>query len=295
MTYDHWTKEIGDQEEAKGRERPLKDAVKKTLNKNKFYCFPVRKKARLTKAKAAKRLAFAKRWVKKPDSFFKRQVLGLDEGHVRCYTGREGQEKAALGKKKHTICKRISKMRMHPVRVRGKTTGAHKQNLKSVPVMATVGNGKIRTWDYIKGSFTAEHWEAYVDNQIATDYENMKKETHKEIFVLRDGHPSTHNHEIGLEAEKRHKMKIIAQSTDTPEANPLDNSVRGAVEKEDLAYLQEQYRLHGPTWYETPAQRLERVRQIALNLPKDQVDACMIHTKHNLQKIIDAGGWYIEG
>ena len=37
----------------------------------------------------------------------------------------------------------------------------------------------------------------------------MKKEAHKEIFVLRDGHPSTHNHEIGLEAEKRDALAFF--------------------------------------------------------------------------------------
>ena len=30
-----------------------------------------------------------------------------------------------------------------------------------------------------EGGFTAEQWEAYVDNQISTDYEDMKRETLK--------------------------------------------------------------------------------------------------------------------
>ena len=90
-------------------------------------------------------------------------------------------------------------------------------------------------------------------------------------------------------------MKVMPQSTDTPEVNPLDNSIWAAVEREDAEFLKEQYRKHGPTWYETKKQRLERVKQIALNLPKEQVDACMLHCKHNMQKIYDADGWYIDG
>ena len=54
---------------------------------------------------------------------------------------------------------------LHPSRVRGDSF-KHKVGVKKVPVIAAVGNGRIRVWEYHDGKFGAMEYSQYLQAYI---------------------------------------------------------------------------------------------------------------------------------
>ena len=100
---------------------------------------------------------------------------------------------------------------------------------------------------------------------------------------------------VGRAAEARWGLSVVEQPNYTPESNCLDASLWEVINKELRAQEIQMRKDCGGDFYESKAQFIKRAQTIAFSLPKEQVNACLLHVKTNLQKIRKSKGWYIYG
>ena len=257
---------------------------------------PVVRKLRISKEDKLEANGFSKKWVRRPKTFFEKNVLYIDNKKWPLYTTEDAKEYSVSQGVKGMYRSAADGVEMA---LPSKAKHRFGTGYRALNVLGGFGNGKCHfahvvckdtvdyeTGDTIKSNWCAKEYAKAVRYIIKKAFREDPNLTH----LWRDGDPNGFDTNIGRAAEATAGLDVIQQPHRRPGLNPLDYTFHTAVEASLKA---DTLRLFGDDddTSETPAAYSKRVRDAYFSLDASSIfRGCADLKKRRLPGVIKAKG-----
>ena len=149
-----------------------------------------------------------------------------------------------------------------------------------VHILAGICNDQVVLWEEITGRWCAKRAEEMYAGPILKVLKK-RRPGKKSWRIMKYNDPAGFKSSLGKTAKKAHKMKELNQPPYSPDLNPLDFSIWAMIQAKAL---------EGRRANETKQRYKERLRQIALRLPKASVKGAVESICGRAKAIFEANG-----
>ena len=152
-----------------------------------------------------------------------------------------------------------------------------------VHILAGVCNDRIVLWEEIRGRWCASAAAAMYAGPIKQALEKHRPGK-RSWLIMEDNDPAGFKSSLAREAKKKARMKTLDQPAYSPDLNPLDFSIWAAVSDKALK--------------RTPVSKTvgdfkQKLRRVALRLPRQFVKKAVMNIREKAQAIFEAGGKHV--
>ena len=263
--------------------------VLKALHKRGVYFRRLREKPLLTEADVRDRLAFARKYHKKPASWWQQHIhAAIDVKHFQVFLSGHARARAAQEGTRGAYRRRAQGL--DTPYVKSGSRMKYNPGARGVQVFAAVGNGKVLVWEYLDqqrwcGDAAAALYTGPLAKKLRTEYPDRSS-----WAVLEDNDPSGFKSSKGMRAKRAAGIKAFEIPRRSPSLNVCDYFLWSHVNKKMRS--QEQQWPAGRT--ETRKQYLQRLRRTALRIPRDVLNNAMADMHRRCQRLLAASGQHFE-
>jgi len=251
------------------------------------YFRPLRKKPILTKDDIKARKKFADKYKGRTTQVWLRSPAAvIDNKHFPLFRDRAGRAEAARRQVRGAYRARGEGPKPWMV----KANPSMKYPAKGVQVTAAVINGKIRVWRYVEGQWGAQQAvKMYKETLVKALRRNFPKQ--KTFTVMEDNDPAGYKSKAALAAKSTVGIKTLRLPPRSPDLNVLDYSLWHAI---NVAMRKQEARMRVDRRESVKAFK-QRLRQVALSLPKKTVTKAVQDMRRRVQLVRRArGGLFTE-
>ena len=256
---------------------------------------PVVRKLALSQEDKAEALIFARKYMKKPYSFFENNVLYIDNKNWPLYTTMDAKE--------YSVSQGVKGMYRDAkdgLEFALPSKAKHRKGCgyRSLNILGGFGNGKCHfayvcckdkvnaeTGDAVKTTWSAAEYKKAVRYGVAKAFREDPSLTH----LWRDGDPTGFDTLVGRDAEAKLGRVVIQQPHRRPGLNPLDYSLHSAIEDEVKADTVAKFGDGDSS--ETPQSYRSRVRSAYFQFTEGKIRrTCRDLKKRRLRGVVAAKG-----
>lgn len=268
----------------KASERTILNA----LHERRVYFRRMREKPVLTDQDRKDRLAFAKEHAGKPASWWRQKVhLHIDvkrfpvflHGDARRFAAQQGVRGAY-----RTPGDGLGAAYVRPGRALKYNAGA-----KAAEVLAGVGDGGVKVWEYVEGNWSADQAVHMYTAPIlaALRAAHPSKRTFQ---VLEDNDPTGFKSRKGVDAKQKSQIEPLDLPKRSPDLNVCDYAVWSEVNR--------RMRQQEAKWPKDKKEKrdayLRRLRRTAVGLPAEFVNKAIENMKRRCEQVLQAKGGLIQ-
>lgn len=239
-----------------------------------------RAKVQISSADAAKRLAVAKAWAKRPQKYWDTSVAFVDNKAFPMPltpSQRERRRQTLVTGHLRTAAEGVDQ---------GFTKPRQKHSwlgLPSVTITAAVAKGRIILWHALtsnwNGQTAAEVCEGPLLRSLVHAFGTQRKYT-----IVEDGDRKGNQSRKGIAAKANARIVALTLPPRTPSLMPLDYAIWDAINTKMVA--------GSPSGTESKAEFVARLRHTAMSLPAPYLFRVIDRYKANIGAIIDAKGYH---
>ena len=240
-----------------------------------------RRKVLLTAEDAKHRLKVARSWVKRPSSFWAKQVHAYVDNKAFPLPLTPAQ-KSRLQKTAVVGHLRKASEGLNPACTKPREKHSF-LGIPSVTISAAVAKDRVIMWDVVKKSWSGAAAAVMYAGPLASA---LKKTWGKkrQYTIVEDGDRKGNQSGKGVAAKERAKIRAVTLPPRTPAWMPLDYAIWYAIDQRMAE--------SAPDATESKADYLTRLENTARSLPRSYIRKVLGRMKGNIQAVIDAGEGY---
>ena len=238
-----------------------------------------------TPEQAAARVAYCKKWARKPPSFFTEDVdLIIDNKQFDIPTTERARQYLAAQRVRfhlRTPAEGVLPEMTKPGRKKNRmNTGA------VAKVCAGVSNGRIAMWEYLPKRWTGEGAAKLYAGAI---WKTLQQERgiKRKYRVFEDNDPTGYKSKVGKQAKAELGIEAIPMPVFSPDLNPLDYCLWEEISRRMVR--------NAPKRVETVREYKKRLRLTALRLPSALVTKAVRAMPNRMRAVVSAKGYSIKG
>lgn len=233
--------------------------VRKIINKNGLHGRIPRKKPYISKVNRKKRLAFARKYVLKPPSFWS-SILWSDETKVNIF-GSDGHQKVWRRPKEA-----LKNSNLRPT---------VKHGGGSVMVWGCFGAKGVGNLEFIEGNMTGVSYTGILNRNL---FESGRKVGLGRRFTFQQDNDPKHTSKVAKEFFKINKVKVLDWCPQSPDLNPIEHL--WDVTKREV----------GKTNVKNKSELKTRIREVWDNLDPEVIRKLVSSMPKRLEQVISANG-----
>ena len=261
---------------------------RREMAKRKIYFRKMRQKPVLTKKDVKTRFAFAKKYRKKPKSFWQKKIdLSWDLKNFAVYVNAAGRAYAAQREVRGAYRPRGGGLGegyvVAPKNLKY-NTGA-----KPVRIAGGVGKGRLRVWHDVGRKWNAKVASAVYAGPVQAALKRASPRKRK-FDIIEDNDPSGFKSKLAEKAKRAAKIKVLCLPKRSPDLSVMDY----AIWKRIIQKMRSQERRFKKSKRETRAQFIARLRRTAKSLPPAFINKAVGNMKERCERLYNARGFHFE-